>query len=113
MDSSENPKGIIIADSVPGRDDFSTSGIVVFLTIYLSILKVVEAGFVLDISLVALLCLIPTRKRGIWVLQPPSNIYAFPGSKNLLTIPLGKPLIPRNFVFSRPIISRVVSDGRG
>jgi hypothetical protein len=68
MNSGENLKGIIIANSVPGRDDFFTSGIVVFLTIYLSILKLVKAGFVLDISLVALLCLILTRKRGIWVL---------------------------------------------
>jgi hypothetical protein len=68
MNSGKNLKGIIIANSVPDKDDFFTSSIMVFLTIYLSILKLVKAGFVLNISLVALFCLILTRKQSIWVL---------------------------------------------
>jgi hypothetical protein len=113
MNGSENLKSIVVANGVPGGDDFSTSIIMVFLTIHLAILKLIETGFVLDISLVALLCLASARERCSRMLQPPSNIHTFLGSKNLFTTPLTKPLIPRSFDFSGPIIGWLVSNRGG
>jgi hypothetical protein len=113
MNGSKNLKSIVIANGVPGGDDFSTSIIMVFLAIHLAILKLIEKGFVLDISLVALLCLVSVRERCSRVLQPPSNVHTFLGSKNLFTAPLTKPLIPGSFVFSGPIISWLVSNRGG
>jgi len=113
MNSSQNLKGIVIAKSIPGWKDLIAASIVVLLTIYLIILKLVQVGFVLDISLVALLCLSSTRKRSIRILKPLSNIHTFPSSKNFPTTPLSKPLIPCSFVFGRPIISRLFSNWGG
>ena len=67
----------------------------------------------LNISLVAFLGLCSTREWGIRILQPLSDIYTFPSSKNFLTTPFSKPLIPYSFVFSRLIISRLFSDRGG
>jgi hypothetical protein len=113
MNSSKNLKSVVIADSISGGNKLSTSIIVVFLAIYLAILKLIERGIVLDISLVAFLGLVSIRKRSLWILQLLSNIYTFPSSKNFLTTPFSKPLIPCSFVFSRPIISRLFSDRGG
>ena len=68
MNSSKNLKSVIIIDSIPGGNKLSTSIIVVFLTIYLAILKLIERGIVLDISLVTFLGLISIRKRSLWIL---------------------------------------------
>jgi hypothetical protein len=113
MDSGKNLKSVVIANGIPGRNKLSTSIIVVFLAIHLAVLKLIENGIVLDISLVAFLCLASARKRSIRILQPPSDIHTFPSSKNFLTTPFSKPLIPCSFVFSRPIISRLFSDRGG
>jgi hypothetical protein len=113
MNSSQNLKGIIIVKSVPGWKDLIAASIVIFLAIYLIILKLVQLGFILDISLVAPLCFSSTRKRSIRILQLLSNIHMFPSSKNFLTTPLSKPLIPGSFIFSGPIISRLFSNRGG
>jgi len=113
MNSGKNLKSVVIADSIPGGNKLSTSIIVVFLAIYLAILKLIERGIILNISLVAFLGLVSIRKRSLWILQPPSNIHTFPSNKNFLTTPFSKPLIPCSFVFSRPIINRLFSDRGG
>jgi hypothetical protein len=113
MNSGKNLKSVVIADSIPGGNKLSTSIIVVFLAIYLAILKLIERGIILNISLVAFLGLVSIRKWSLWILQPLSDIYTFPSSKNFLTTPFSKPLIPCSFVFSRPIISRLFSDRGG
>jgi hypothetical protein len=43
MNSSKNLKGIVIANSIPCRNKLSTSIIVVFLAIYLAVLKLIES----------------------------------------------------------------------
>jgi len=68
MNSSKNLKSVVIADSIPGGNKLSTSIIVVFLAIYLAILKLIERGIILDISLVAFLGLVSIRKRSLWIL---------------------------------------------
>jgi hypothetical protein len=62
MNSSKNLKSIIIANGIPGGNKLSILIIVVFLAIHLAVLKLIESGIVLDISLVAFLCLISIRK---------------------------------------------------
>jgi hypothetical protein len=62
MNSGKNLKSVVIADSIPGGNKLSTSIIVVFLAIYLAILKLIERGIILDISLVAFLGLVSIRK---------------------------------------------------
>jgi hypothetical protein len=113
MNSSKNLKGVVIVNSIPCGNKLSTSIIVVFLAIHLAILKLIESGIVLDISLVAFLYLISTRKQSLRILQLPSNIHTLPSSKNFLTTPFSKPLILCSFVFSRPIISRLFSNRGG
>src|ERR1700716_4147841 len=113
MSSSQNLKGIIIVESIMSWKDLITVSIIVFLTIYLIILKLVQLGFVLNISLVVFLCLCSTKERGIRILQSPSDIHTFPSSKNFLTTILSKPLIPRSLIFRGPIISRLFSNRGG
>src|SRR3982074_718991 len=113
MSSSQNLKGIVIIKSIASWKDLIMASIMVFLMIYLIILKLVQLGFVLDISLVAFLCLCSTRERGIRILQPPSDIHMFPSSKNFLTTTLSKPLIPGMLILRGPIISRLFSNRGG
>jgi hypothetical protein len=113
INSSKNLKSVVIANDIPGGNKLSTSIIIVFLAIHLAVLKLIENRVVLNISLVAFLCLSSARKRSIRILQPPSNIHTFPSSKNFLTTPFSKPLIPYSFIFSRPIISRLFSNRGG
>jgi hypothetical protein len=68
MDSSKNLKSVIIANGIPGGNKLSTSIIVAFLAIYLAVLKLIESGIVLNISLVAFFCLVFTRKRSLRIL---------------------------------------------
>jgi hypothetical protein len=68
MDSGKNLKSVIIANGIPGRNKLSMSIIVVFLAIYLAVLKLIEKGIVLDISLVVFLCLGSARKQSIRIL---------------------------------------------
>jgi hypothetical protein len=68
MDSGKNLKSVVIANGIPGRNKLSTSIIVIFLAIHLAVLKLIEKGIVLNISLVAFLCLGSARKRSIWIL---------------------------------------------
>jgi hypothetical protein len=63
--SSKNLKSVIIANSIPGRNKLSILIIIVFLAIYLAILKLIESGIILNISLVVFLYLISTRKRSL------------------------------------------------
>ena len=101
------------AKEVLDEDHFDLEEIKERILEHLAVLKLIENGIVLDISLVAFLCLGSARKRSIWILQPLSNIHTFPSSKNFLTTPLSKPLIPCSFVFSRLIISRLFSNRGG
>jgi hypothetical protein len=68
MNSGKNLKGIVIVNSILCGNKLSTSIIIVFLAIYLAVLKLIESGIVLNISLVAFLYLISTRKRSLWIL---------------------------------------------
>ena len=68
MNSGKNLKSVVIVDSIPGGNKLSISIIVVFLVIYLAILKLIEEGIVLDISLVVFLGLVSIRKRSLWIL---------------------------------------------
>ncbi|KAH8782149.1 hypothetical protein BGZ57DRAFT_852935 [Hyaloscypha finlandica] len=72
MNSSQNLKGIVIAESIASWNNLIAASIVVFLTIYLIILKLVQLGFVLNISLVAFLYLYSTREQVVRIfLLPP------------------------------------------
>jgi hypothetical protein len=62
MNCSKNLKGVVIVNSILCGNKLSISIIVVFLTINLDILKLIESGIVLNISLVAFLYLVSTRK---------------------------------------------------
>jgi len=65
MNSSKNLKGIVIVNGILYGNKLSTSIIKVFLMIYLAVLKLIESGIILNISLVAFLYLISTRKRSL------------------------------------------------
>jgi hypothetical protein len=68
MDSSKNLKSVVIANGIPGGNKLSMLIIVVFLAIHLAVLKLIEKGIILNISLVAFLCLGSARKRSIRIL---------------------------------------------